>query len=286
MSTTRFEFLTPVGRLVSGSFFEPQKSDHQNKPKPESEWNYFVALAFPKTAANWFEEQGELGAVFTALRQGAAAQYQGQENQIVDFKWKIDNGDDLKHADKTGYAGHWILKFNRQASIGPCPLYDNNNPPQAVVDPQQAKRGHYYRIAGSSSANGATGAQAGVYVNMNMAQWCAHGEEIVSGPSAAQVFGQAAGGLPMGASTTPMAPAAGMPSPGLPATPATPAAPAAPAATPAPAAPGAVPAPNFAQGGGYAAEPEKYSFGGGAWTKEQLLAGGHTEEMIATYPKV
>ena len=282
-----FKFLTPPGRLVSGSFFEPQKKDHQGKDKPESDWNYFVALAFPKTAANWWEEQGELGAVFNALRQAAADHYKGQENQMPAFKWKLENGDDPKNAGKAGYPGHWILKFNRQYSIDRCPLYDNSHPsPAPITDPQQAKRGHWYRIDGSSKANGATGDQAGVYVNMNMAQWCAHGEEIVSGPDASQVFGTPVSGLPAGASTTPVAPAAGMPA-AAPSAPPQPAAapsapPQAPSAPPAPASPGQAPKPDFAQGGGF---PEKYQYQGGAYTKEQLLAGGHTEEMIATYPK-
>lgn len=299
------EFLTPVGRLVSGSFFEPQKSDHQGKPKEESDWNYYVGMAFPKTAANWWDEQGELGAVFNALRAAASEHYRGQEN-VANFKWKIDDGDSPKHAEKSGYPGHWILKFNRQHSIGACPVYNNQNPPQVIVDPQQAKRGHWYRISGSSKANGATGDQAGVYVNMSMAQWCAHGEEIVGGPSASQVFGAAPSALPAGASTQPLAPAAAMPAaPGAPPAASSPATPAAlpqtppAAASPAPAAapaqqPGTVPAPNFATGGGYdpapaapAAAPveEKYQYAGGAYSKAALLQAGHTEAMIATYPK-
>lgn len=296
--STKHEFLTPVGRLVSGSLTEPQKSDHQNKPLTEDKWTFFVALAFPKTTPQWHDEPGELGAVFNALRNAAHDGYKGQEWTMGGFKWKLDDGDDPKHAGKEGYAGHWVLKFGRQYSIGPARVYDLNN--QEIIDPQRLKRGHYYRISGSSSPNGATGDQAGVYVNMNMVQHCANGQEIVSGPSASQVFAAAPGQLPPGATASPAAAPSAPPQPQVPGqAPAAPAqAPSAPAQAPSappqpaaappqpgavPAQPGAVPAPNFADGGGYA--EDKYQYAGGTYTKAALLEAGHTEEQIATYPK-
>lgn len=181
-----FDFVTPVGRLVSGSFTEVNKTDHQNKPLDPAKYNTFVALAFTKTAANWWDEQGELGAVFTAIRSAAHDHYKGAEFQNAAFAWKIDNGDDPKHAGKDGYPGHWILKFTRYQAIGSCRVYNTAN--QEIIDPMQLKRGYYYRISGSTKANEQSGNQAGVYMNMNMAQLVGVGQEIVSGPSAAQVF--------------------------------------------------------------------------------------------------
>lgn len=314
MSESR-QFTTPVGHLVTGSIFEPQKTDHMGKPVTEDKWSYFIGLAFPKTTQQWWDEpdtgDGSLGYVFNQLRAAANDGYRGQEWQNAAFKWKLEDGDSPKHADKTGWKGHWILKFNRSYSIGRYGVYDNAHPNPAPIsedNPSRCKRGDYYRVSGSTRPNGAVGDQAGVYVNVNMVQWCAYGEEIASGPSAAQVFSNPVD-LPPGASTTPSAPAAGMPAapqgapsapsappaspapavpPQAPASPAPAAPPQAPAQTPAPAAPptpGSVPPPSFADGGGYDGLPEKFQYQGAAYTKEQLLTAGHTEEMIATYPK-
>lgn len=272
----QFDFVTPAGRLVAGSFTEVNKTDHQNKPLDPAKYNRFVGLAFPKTAAQWWDEQGELGAVFTAIRQAAADHYKGAEFQNAAFAWKIDNGDDVKHAGKEGYAGHWILKFTRYETIGGCRVYNTAN--QEIIDPMQLKKGYYYRISGSAKANGNTGSQAGVYMNMNMAQLVGIGAEIVSGPTAAAVFGTPAT-LPAGVQAAPAI--GGMPAaPSLP-LPTPPAAPAAPGAVPA--AP-AAPAPNFAQGGGYAPVEVKRIYQGVAYTEAALRASNHTDAMIATYP--
>jgi hypothetical protein len=239
----RFDFTTPVGRLVGGSFFELNKTDHNNKPLEEKKYNWWVGLAFPKTAANWWEEQGELGAVFTAIRSAAGFYTNGEASQPT-FAWKIINGDDPKHAAKEGYPGHWVIGFSRNVAIDPCPIYkypENT----AVIDPQQAKRGYYYRISGSSSSNESTGNQAGVYINMYMAQLCFAGQEIISGPAPSSVFNTPIA-MPAGASAVPAAPG-GVPAPAAMA----PVTPPAPGGVPAPAAmapvtppaPGGVPAP-------------------------------------------
>lgn len=273
-----FDFVTPAGRMVSGSWTEINTKDHKGRPLDPKKYNRFVALAFPKTTANWWDEQGELGLTLTAVRQASHDHYKGSEWQNNDFAWKIDNGDDPKHAGKEGYAGHWILKFTRYETIGACRVYNTAN--QEIIDPMQLKRGYYYRISGSCKANEQTGEQAGVYMNMNMGQLVGVGQEIVSGPSAAQVFGTPAT-LPAGVQA---APAVG----GMPAAPALPTGGAPlPPTVAAPGAPGAVPAPNFAQGGGYAPAPVaevKRIYNGVAYSEAALRASNHTDAMIATYP--
>lgn len=273
-----FPFVTPEGRLVAGSFTQINTTDHQNKPLAPEKHNWFVGLAFPKTTAQWYDEQGELGAVFGALRSAAAEHYKGQEFQNTAFAWKIDNGDDPKHASKEGYAGNWILKFTRYVAIGACKVYNTQN--AEVIDPAQIKRGYYYRISGSAKANGNTGTQAGVYVNMDMAQLKRQGKEIVSGPTAEQVFGPATGvpSTPQAAYTAPSGPAPSAPTP-----------PAAPVS--APATPGVAPAPQFASGGGFAPAPAPASpvevkrlYQGVAYTEAALKSAGHSDELIASYP--
>jgi hypothetical protein len=198
-------FVTPVGRLVGGSFFDINTHDHENKPLAPEKHNWWVGLAFPKTAANWWEEQGELGAVFQAIMRAANSHYVNGEPQQPTFAWKIINGDDPKHASKTGYAGHWVIGFSRNVAIDACPVY--NAAYQPVIDKNLAKKGYYYRISGSSVANGRTGNQAGVYINMEMAQLLYAGEEIISGPAPASVFG-AAPAMPEGARPIGVTPAA------------------------------------------------------------------------------
>ena len=198
------KFVTPVGRLVGGSFFDMNTTDHQNKPLTPEKYNWWAGLAFPKTAANWWEEPGELGAVFQSILKAANAFYVGGETQQPGFAWKITNGDDPKHAGKVGYAGHWIIGFSRNVAIDACPVY--NAAFQPVIDKNLAKKGYFYRISGSTSPNERTGNQAGMYINMDMAQLLYAGEEIISGPAPASVFG-AAPSMPAGASVLGAAPA-------------------------------------------------------------------------------
>ena len=251
-------FVTPVGRLVGGSFFDINTHDHENKPLAPEKHNWWVGLAFPKTAANWWEEQGELGAVFQAIMRAANSHYVNGEPQQPTFAWKIINGDDPKHASKTGYAGHWVIGFSRNVAIDACPVY--NAAYQPVIDKNLAKKGYYYRISGSSVANGRTGNQAGVYINMEMAQLLYAGEEIISGPAPASVFG-AAPAMPEGARPIGVTPA---PTPA-----ATPVAAPTPAATP-------VKVMTEKAGG---ATYEQFIAQG--WNDEQLIANGY---MVMTTP--
>ena len=281
-------FVTPVGRLVGGSFFDINTHDHENKPLAPEKHNWWVGLAFPKTAANWWEEQGELGAVFQAIMRAANSHYVNGEPQQPTFAWKIINGDDPKHASKTGYAGHWVIGFSRNVAIDACPVY--NAAYQPVIDKNLAKKGYYYRISGSSVANGRTGNQAGVYINMEMAQLLYAGEEIISGPAPASVFG-AAPAMPEGARPIGVTPAAApVAAPVAAPTPA-----AAPVAAPTPAAaPVAAPTPAAAPVAAPtpAAAPVKVMTekAGGAtyeqfiaqgWNDEQLIANGY---MVMTTP--
>lgn len=279
-----FSFRTPWGRLVGGSFLNVQTKDHENQPLDPAKHNWFVAIAFPKTAAAWWDEQGELGAMFTAIRQAGADHYKGQEFSIPGFKWKIDDGDNgvnqkgIKLNTKEGYAGHWVVKFTRYVSVGsPVKIGIFGRDGEFINDVNDTRLalGNYFAISGSSKANGKTGAQAGVYMNMDRVMFGGFGTPIVSGPTMSESF-SGLGSLPPGASAGPVGapPLPSAPSLPLP----TPPAPAAPAA------PGAVPAPNFAQGGGYAPVEVKRIYQGVAYTEAALRAGGHTDAMLVTYP--
>lgn len=275
-----FSFLTPEGRHVSGSLTELNKKDHNGRDLAPEKYNWYFALAFPKTAASWWEESGDLGVTFGKVREAAASHYKGRENQLNPFAWKIENGDDPKHAGKEGFAGCWILKFTRYVgknNMPPVKVFDTNN--QELIGNMIGNKGDYYRVAGSCTPNGVEGLQAGVYMNMNMVQFRRKGVEIISGPSAEQVFGPATG-APTTPGMSPTPPSAPANTPQAPVSAPTP--PTAPAATP-----GVAPAPQFANGGGFAPAPVvevKRLYQGVAYTEAVLKASNHTDEMIATYP--
>ena len=258
------KFVTPVGRLVGGGFFDLNTKDQDGRDLDPKKYNWWVGLAFPKTAANWWEEQGELGAVFQAILKAANAYYVAGETQQPTFAWKISNGDDPKFAGRQGYPGHWIIGFSRNVAIDACPVY--NAAFQPVIDKNLAKKGYYYRISGSTSANEAKGLQAGVYINMDMAQLLYAGEEIISGPAPASVFG-AAPAMPAGATVI-----------GAPAPVAAPAPTAAPVAAPAPtAAPVAAPAPTAAP---VAAPVKVMTEKAAGATYEQFVAQGWSDQAM------
>lgn len=228
------QFTTPVGRLVTGSFFDLQKQDHENKALPEERYHWFVGVAIPKTTAAWWDEPAPL---FQAIRQAASSVYAEDVWKSPYFSSKIEDGDG-KNKDRSGYAGCWIVKFTRNLFMGgnrvePPRVGDSQYNP--IVDPMIAKRGYYYVLSGDCAANGKQGAQAGCFVNVSMALLVAKGEEIVTGPSLAQAFGGMQFQLPPGAAAVgqpaPVAQQAASPAPAAQA-PAAPAAPLAPRMTP------------------------------------------------------
>jgi hypothetical protein len=262
-------FVTAVGRLVAGGFFEPQTKDHKGNPLLPEKYHWFAALAFPKTQADWRMEPAEVfQEIYKAGQEGHATTGDWQKPT---FAWKIEDGD-ADNKNKVGYAGHWIVKFSRSCNIEPVRVVDTAYKP--IIDPQVAKKGYYYVISGGAKGNGCDGLQAGVFVNMNMVMLAAAGEEIISGPSAQEVFGGVnlqlpAGAKPLGAAIQQQAaPAAAA----IPAPAPAPVA-AAPAPAPAPAAvPRLVPVSDLAKANPDASSPYWVNAG---WTEELLVANGH-----------
>lgn len=263
------QFTTPVGRLVTGSFFDLQKQDHENKALPEERYHWFVGIAIPKTTAAWWDEPAPL---FQAIRQAASSVYAEDVWKSPYFSSKIEDGDG-KNKDRAGYAGNWIVKFTRNLFMGgtrvePPRVGDSNYNP--ILDPMIAKRGYYYVLSGDCAANGKSGPQAGCFVNVSMALLVAKGEEIVTGPSLQQAFAGMQFQLPPGAAPVGM----GQPQPQQPAPQA-----AAPAAAPtAPAAPAAPLAPRMTPVSAEAkANPDTNSafWRTNGWTDDLLVQHGH-----------
>lgn len=201
----------PPGRLVMGDAYRANDKDQQGRPlrnaRGEPKVNFFVGIAIPKWLPNP-QMGGQLGpnaewdAVWAAMVAKGQADMPGLWNR-QDFAWKVVDGD-LKYADRPECVGHWIVR----ASTGFAPKIINTAN-QEILEPNALRRGFYVRAYVSVEGNGDS-SKPGLYVSHTMLQLIGYGPEIVSGPSAAQVFGGAYQ-LPPGASATPVAPAAPMP---------------------------------------------------------------------------
>lgn len=187
-------FVTDVYRLVAGSFADQNTVDHEGKPLDPSKYNWWAGLAIPKTPGITDWKQETANPTLMAILKAGQEAFPNGEWQSPDFSWKITDGD--KYPDRIGYPDHWIVGFSRNQAIGPVPCYDQSC---ALIQPMVTKKGWSYRVSGSSVGNGRTGRQAGVYVNMEMAQLCIANPDdiIITGPSAQQVFGEFNGGTPV-----------------------------------------------------------------------------------------
>ncbi len=192
-------FVTDVYRLVAGSFADQNMMDHEGKPLDPSKYNWWAGLAIPKTPGIMDWKQETANPTLMAILKAGQEAFPNGEWQSPDFSWKITDGD--KFPDRIGYPGHWIVGFSRNQAIGSVPCYDQSC---ALIQPMVTKKGWSYRVSGSSVGNGRTGRQAGVYVNMEMAQLCIANPDdiIITGPSAQQVFGAFNGGTQQAAPVT------------------------------------------------------------------------------------
>lgn len=236
------EFTTPVGRLVQGSILKGETHDRKGQPhiiktgpnKGQPTTKFFFALAFPKTAAAWWQEQprNEDGSInpfwqqlYQEARTGYSQHFDPQGNcKHPRFAWKVMDGDGVddngaSNADKQGMAGHWVVKFG--GGYAPKLIHDQ----QYITDVEYPKAGYYYRVAGNAVVNIGSDVP-GLYLNPQAVELVAFGQIITGGVNALALFAAAPrAALPAGASLTPpangpmpMAAAPGLPPPmaGLP----------------------------------------------------------------------
>lgn len=270
----RQEILFPVGRLVRGSLYDPNKSDFAGKPLTvktgpnagQPRVDYFFAVAIPKGAEQHWAYT-EYGAKIWAIGHAFMANA-GQMG--ANFAWKVIDGDStapnkngVKPCDLEGYPGHWVIRFGG----GYPPKIFTANGSEQLLQKDHVNPGDYVQVYGSVSAND-NAQNPGVYVNHSMVAFQAFGPRIVIGPNPNAVgFGQgvqlpaSASATPQGGQFNPAAPppaAPAAPGAGYPPAPgyAPPPAPGnAPAANLPPPHPGFLPAPSSAAAPGYAAPP-------------------------------
>lgn len=204
------EITSPVGRIVQGDLYTPNKTDSKGNPlvfksgdkKGQPAEQFYFALAIPKNPGETHWASTTWGAKIWAA--GHAAHPAAAQRH--DYSWKIEDGDSTipnknnrVNANTEGFPGHWIIKFS--SYIAPK-LYQPNGQGsyEQLTQPGFIKRGHYVEVFFTVQGN--TGESPGVYINPSMVCFRAYGPEIYSGPDVSQAgFGQAP--LPAGASMTP-----------------------------------------------------------------------------------
>jgi hypothetical protein len=259
MAGKGIEFNSPVGRLVQGGFTLEQKVDlRTNQPKTNKDgtpmMECFLAIAIEKNNPDW---PAFYGLIYQAARQFFPHLVDPTTQAITHprFAFKIQDGDGVDNngksvADKPGFAGHWIVKMGTQF-LPKCFHRGKYDPMQQIQNPNEViKRGYYVRVNGMISGNGVQPgdpqAVPGLFISPNLVELFAPGEEITSGPDAAEKFGSIPepAYIPAGAKAGMASGPVGMPGmpplapppavPGIPAPSAAPAVPAPASAPPAP----------------------------------------------------
>ena len=210
--SNRIELLTPVGRLVQGSLYEPQTTDAENRPltiktgvnagQPRVE--YYFALAIEKgREGHW--NQTEWGVkIWKAGHEG----FPNGQADSPNFAWKVQDGDSTvpnrvgrKNCDREGYPRHWVLNF----SSGFASTIYNEDGTKQILEHDAVKLGDYIQVYGSVADNGAV-QQPGVFLNHSMVAFSRFGQRIILGADPKAVgFGKSP--IPSGALSSP--PAAG-----------------------------------------------------------------------------
>ena len=212
----RINFLSPVGRVISGSVEIANTTNYSGKPlttqQGQPRVEFFFGIAVRK-------DDPEVEAFRATLGQAAAMGWPGGQHQSPKFSWKMDNGDGLDGEGKpfsarAGYAGCWIFKFT--GGFAPrCFKADERGTMQSIPA-SEVYKGSFVRVSGNAVGN-SNAEKPGIYINHDMVQFVAHGEAIFSGPNPDNVFNAPVGQLPQGASATPMSPAQGQQAPQYPA---------------------------------------------------------------------
>ncbi len=309
MSKEYIEFLTPVGRIVSGDPWKGRSKDAKgnirlikNGPNAgEPLVEYYVALAISKS--KFSTEINEMFAQLSkAAKNGYPALFDAQGNFVgpADFSWKCTDGNSQiankrgnKPCDKDGWPGHWVFHFSAFGD-GPT-IVDAAYKP--ITDRSGLKRGDYVRIWGNTTDNSPS-ESPGVYLNMDTIRLITPGAIIQGGTDGVEAMRAVASPdvlpddvVPPEASATTEGPgtqAAGGPPMGNPQS----ATVGAGTASGAPVASG--PGGTVTQAQGFAGGPPpgpptsepKYQTSTGVYTKAELLASGWNEAQILACPVV
>lgn len=223
---------SPVGRIVRGSLYEPQKTNMDGHPlviksgpnAGQPRVDYSFSIAIPKNPGETHWAQTPWGQQIWGVGHAAYP----QQAALAGFAWKVIDGDDTtpsmkskppgkRPCDNEGYKGNWIIRFS--GGFAPVVYQFDNSIGKHVQNTQKdfVKAGYYVEVAFTVEGN--TGQSPGVYINHSMVNFRGYGPEINFGPDVGSA-GFGAAPLPPGASATPLDSTA--PLPQLPAPMATP----------------------------------------------------------------
>lgn len=208
--TNKVELLTPVGRLVQGSLYEPQTTDAEGKPLTirsgvnagQPRVDFYFGLAIEKgSEAHW--NQTEWGAKIWQV--GHVGFPNGQTNS-PHFAWKVQDGDNTtpnrvgrRNCDREGYPHHWVLNF----SSGFASTIYNEDGTKQILEKDFVHLGDYIQVYGNVADNGAI-QQPGIFLNHQMIAFAGHGQRIILGADPKSVgFGKSP--KPSGVLSTPPA---------------------------------------------------------------------------------
>jgi hypothetical protein len=195
-------FYTPVvGRFVAHSLTEKRSRDHENKPIAPEDQQYQINVAFPKAeiwqwlTTEFYGKVLESIGNHTDARNRVAAWFQ---NGFQGFSMKIYDGDKPSQRGTVNENTKGCLVFSFTSKDVPQCVA---GPAKTPVDAEVIKRGYYVQVAGSLKFNEKTGAQMGIYMNMNIVWLVAEGDAIVGSVDPETAFGgaPAAPALPPGA---------------------------------------------------------------------------------------
>ena len=200
--------LTPVGRIVDGSLSQGNTKDGEGKPlvsktTGQPRTSYYIGLAISKADPKWPAVKAQ---IYEEARKSFPAHFAPNGEPYPTFGIKIIDGDSQvpnnkskKPCDKEGFPGHWILKMSTDFKPK---CYEKGG--HQAKPAEEIKRGYYVRCACSVKGNDSQ-QKPGIYINLQMVEFQAFGQEITSGPDADEVFKDDAGALPAGASAMPVA---------------------------------------------------------------------------------
>lgn len=216
----KFDFLTPLARLVAGSLHIPSDKDTQGKPRDKPQYWFHIAIsktdlsnpAAPNQAI--LQQLGQIqqhafdtyastpyrDAIQTKIRSGPIGALIPQGFRAP-YAWKIEDGDWPENAGKEGHAGHWILKFSGTFAPNVC----DNSPAFNQLNGATIQLGSYVQVAASTEINGNFDDTAGIYMNYRFVRVIAAADGVTvpiiqAGINGAAAFGDQGytGPLPAG----------------------------------------------------------------------------------------
>jgi len=176
----KVELLTPVGRLVQGSLYDPLTTDAEGNPNIDKNGEpyveYFFAMAIEKGQEKHWSETS-WGQLIWAMGHKAFPNIASSPT----FSWKIKDGDSTiqttpksrRPCDYTGFPGNWVLCFKTRYAFSIC----NDNGQLALTEKDYIKLGYYVRVFAKVSGNGAT-QQPGVYLRPEAVALIGEGDVI------------------------------------------------------------------------------------------------------------